>query len=194
MKYFGWLLVIIALTLPVFAMGQNPSSKISGTVTSKGGPVAFASVFIKNTPKGTTTDENGHFNISISSGELVIVVRSQGYRTITRTVQVSAGQSITLDFALVEDALGLDEAVITATRNRVERKSAPVVVSTIKPRLLTATQSISLADGLNFVPGVRVETNCQNCGFTQVRLNGLDGGYTQILLNSRPIFTSLLGV
>ena len=43
-------------------------------------------------------------------------------------------------------------------------------------------------------PGVRVETNCQNCGFTQVRLNGLNGGYTQLLLNSRPIFTSLIGV
>ncbi|MGD1947880.1 MAG: TonB-dependent receptor plug domain-containing protein [Croceivirga sp.] len=47
---------------------------------------------------------------------------------------------------------------------------------------------------MNFAPGVRVETNCQNCGFTQVRLNGLDGAYTQILLNSRPIFSSLLGV
>ena len=39
-----------------------------------------------------------------------------------------------------------------------------------------------------------METNCQNCGFTQVRLNGLEGAYTQILLNSRPVFSSLLGV
>ena len=68
------------------------------------------------------------------------------------------------------------------------------MVSTLTPRLLTATQSISMADGLKYAPGVRVETNCQNCGFTQVRLNGLNGGYTQLLLNSRPIFTSLIGV
>ena len=90
--------------------------------------------------------------------------------------------------------MGLDEVVISATRNRVERRNAPVIVSTLKTKLLTATQSISLADGLNYAPGVRVETNCQNCGFTQVRLNGLDGGYTQVLLNSRPVFTSLIGV
>mgnify|MGYP007025259163 CR=1 FL=1 len=32
----------------------------------------------------------------------------------------------------------------------------------------------SLADGLNYQPGVRVENDCQNCGFTQVRINGLD--------------------
>ena len=51
-----------------------------------------------------------------------------------------------------------------------------------------------MADVLNYAPGIRVETNCQNCGFTQVRLNGLGGGYTQVLLNSRPVFTSLIGV
>ena len=48
--------------------------------------------------------------------------------------------------------------------------------------------------GLNFQPGVRVETNCQNCGFQQVRINGLDGPYTQILIDSRPIFSALSGV
>jgi outer membrane receptor for ferrienterochelin and colicins len=39
-----------------------------------------------------------------------------------------------------------------------------------------------------------VETNCQNCGFIQVRLNGLEGQYTQILVNSRPVFSALNGV
>jgi outer membrane receptor for ferrienterochelin and colicins len=64
----------------------------------------------------------------------------------------------------------------------------------LSPKLFTATQSISLADGLNYTSGVRVETNCQNCGFTQVRLNGLEGQYTQILVNSRPVFSALNGV
>ena len=49
-------------------------------------------------------------------------------------------------------------------------------------------------EGLNFQPGVRVENNCQNCGFQQVRINGLDGPYTQILVDSRPIFSALTGV
>ncbi|MDE7467108.1 MAG: TonB-dependent receptor plug domain-containing protein, partial [Muribaculaceae bacterium] len=52
----------------------------------------------------------------------------------------------------------------------------------------------SLADGLSFQPGVRVENDCQNCGFTQVRINGLDGHYSQILMNSRPVFSALTGV
>ena len=41
---------------------------------------------------------------------------------------------------------------------------------------------------------MRVENDCQNCGFTQVRINGLDGHYSQILMNSRPVFSALAGV
>lgn len=39
-----------------------------------------------------------------------------------------------------------------------------------------------------------METNCQNCGFNQVRMNGMEGPYSQILINSRPIFSGLAGV
>ena len=47
---------------------------------------------------------------------------------------------------------------------------------------------------LMFSPGLRVENDCNNCGFSQVRMNGLEGPYTQILINSRPIFSGLAGV
>ena len=47
---------------------------------------------------------------------------------------------------------------------------------------------------MNFQPGLRVETNCKNCGTQQVRINGLDGAYSQILIDSRPIFSALAGV
>jgi outer membrane receptor for ferrienterochelin and colicins len=99
-----------------------------------------------------------------------------------------------LNFSLVEDVLGLEKVVVSATRNRINKKETPVIVNVLGPKLFKATQSISLADGLNYQPGVRVETNCQNCGFIQVRLNGLEGQYTQILVNSRPVFSALNGV
>ena len=51
-----------------------------------------------------------------------------------------------------------------------------------------------LAQGLNFQPGLRTEINCQNCGLPQVRINGLDGTYSQILIDSRPIYSALQSV
>ncbi len=167
---------------------------ISGSVTSKERPIPFASIYVKNGSVGTTANVDGNYQLQLAPGTVTLVAQAQGYRALEKELTIVAGTPQTFDFALVEDALGLEEVVVSATRNRVEKRSAPVVVSSLKPRLLTATQSITVAEGLNFAPGVRVETNCQNCGFTQVRLNGLDGAYTQILLNSRPIFTSLLGV
>ncbi|CAL2102595.1 TonB-dependent receptor; Outer membrane receptor for ferrienterochelin and colicins [Tenacibaculum sp. 190130A14a] len=170
------------------------SQTISGKVTSNSKPIPFASVYVKDGTQGVTTNEDGSYKLNVPSGKIMIEVSSQGFRKISKEVTATSNEQINLNFELFEDVLGLDEVVISATRSRVERKKTPVVVSTIKPRLLTATQSASMADGLNYAPGVRVETNCQNCGFTQVRLNGLDGGYTQVLLNSRPVFTSLIGV
>lgn len=92
------------------------------------------------------------------------------------------------------DALNLQEVVVSGTRYAYDRSEAPVVVDVVKPKLLNATQSIVLSEGLSYVPGVRVETNCQNCGFTQVRLNGLEGAYSQILVNNRAIFSALNAV
>ncbi|MFT6993316.1 MAG: outer membrane receptor for ferrienterochelin and colicins [Maribacter sp.] len=188
--------IILVLVLCSFhvLVAQSFSTTITGKITAGDETVAFASVFVKNSSEGTNSNAKGLYELQVAPGTILVQVSSQGYRSAVKEITVADGQIVPLDFELLEDALGLEEVVVSATRNRVERRNAPVVVSTIQPRLLTATQSLTLADGLNYAPGVRVETNCQNCGFTQVRLNGLSGGYTQILLNSRPVFTSLLGV
>ena len=182
------------LLLLFCAITYAQKGTIYGKVTFNDEPVTFANVYVINGVEGTNANINGEFKFQVAVGKQTIEVAAQGYRKTSKTIVVEANKNIKLNFTLTEDPLGLDEVVISATRNRVEKYKAPVVVSTIKSRILTASQSPSLAEGLNFASGVRVETNCQNCGFTQVRLNGLDGGYTQILLNSRPIFTSLLGV
>lgn len=171
------------------------AQSLSGKITSAdGNPIPFASVYVKNSTIGTTSNLKGVYQLKNLPKKAILMVSYQGYRRITKTVNFLSTENKILNFTLIEDQLGLEEVVVTATRNRVERRKAPVVVSTIKPRLLQATQSLSMADGLSYAPGIRVETNCQNCGFTQVRLNGLGGGYTQVLLNSRPVFTSLIGV
>ncbi len=195
-KFLFLILKKISLSLFLcFAISMvAQQTRISGTTSHNGEPLPFVTVFVKGTDIATLSDENGRYTTEIAIGTPVLVAEAKGYRTISQPLTIQENDKQEVNFTLQKDVLGLDEVVISATRNRVAKRSAPVVVSTLKPRLLTATQSITLADGLNFSPGVRVETNCQNCGFTQVRLNGLDGGYTQILLNSRPIFTSLLGV
>jgi outer membrane receptor for ferrienterochelin and colicins len=176
------------------ATAQDKQAEVSGTVTYNGDPIPFANVYVKNGTNGTSTDIDGKFTLNVPSGTSAIVVQSQGFRTQTKQISSEAEITQEVNFSLVEDVLGLEEVVVSATRNRISKKEAPVIVNVLSSKLFQATQSISLADGLNYQPGVRVETNCQNCGFTQVRLNGLGGQYTQILVNSRPVFSALNGV
>ena len=90
--------------------------------------------------------------------------------------------------------IGLDEVVVSANKNEVKRCDAPVVVNVIGARLFETVSSPDLAKSLNYQSGLRVENNCQNCGFPQVRINGLEGPYSQILINSRPVVSALSGV
>jgi outer membrane receptor for ferrienterochelin and colicins len=186
------LLAPFFVLLVSFASAQKTS--IYGTITDEDNPVPLTNVYVKGTSIGTTADIDGKYTLEIPEGSWTISIQIQGYRSQTKKITIAAGESQNFDFTLTEDALGLEEIVVSSTRNRISKKEAPVIVNVLGPKLFSATQSLSIADGLNYQPGVRVETNCQNCGFTQVRLNGLGGEYTQILVNSKPVFSALNGV
>jgi outer membrane receptor for ferrienterochelin and colicins len=182
------------MLISTLTFAQNAKVKVSGQITTNGSPVPYASVTVKNGAQGINADEFGNYELLLPEGKLILEVTSLGYRTQKQEVDLILGVNKIVNFVLIEDILGLDQVVVSATRNRISKKQAPVIVKVLSPKLFNATQAASLADGLNYQPGVRVETNCQNCGFTQLRMNGLEGQYTQILVNSRPVFSALNGV
>lgn len=170
-------------------------ANIVGDVQSGGEHVPFITVSIDGTTIGTSTDATGHFQlIDLPLGELTVRVSGVGYKSATRKVTTLPGTTQEIKFIVEEDHFLLESVVVTADRSQTNRAEAPVVVSSITPQLMVSTQSVNIAEGLAFTPGLRTETNCQNCGFTQLRMNGLEGPYTQILLNSRQVFSGLAGV
>jgi outer membrane receptor for ferrienterochelin and colicins len=92
---------------------------------------------------------------------------------------------------LSDSIVDMEEIVVTANRHETLRLKAPTLVGVLDTKIFKSTHAICVADGLSFQPGLRVEDNCQNCGFTQACLNGLDGRYTQLLLDSRPVFSAV---
>jgi len=173
--------------------GFSQSIEIKGTVTDENGPMPFANVYLQNTNIGTITDDNGNFSLKATQGSYTLVVQSIGYKTFKKAITVD-NTTIVVDVALEEDLLGLDQVVVSATRTALNRREAPVLVTVTDAKSLQKVQASTLFEGLNFQPGLRTEVNCQNCGFTQIRINGLDGAYSQILVNSRPVFGSLNGI
>ena len=155
----------------------------------------YVTVKLQGTTIGITTDATGHYFLrNLPVGVFTIEVSMIGFTTAYRDVTIEAGKTLEVDFELLESARSLDEVVVSANRNETTRRTAPSLVSVLDMQTLDVTNSKTLSDGLKFQPGLRVENNCQNCGFQQVRINGLDGPYTQILMDSRPIFSALTGV
>ncbi|VAW23825.1 TonB-dependent receptor; Outer membrane receptor for ferrienterochelin and colicins [hydrothermal vent metagenome] len=201
MKSIYILLPFIILFLASNARANDPGKQpktdamLFGHVKSGNKHIPFATIMLKGTTIGTAADATGHFKMSnLPVGNRTIVISAVGYKTLEKNVSFEKGKSVTLLINLEPDNIGLDQIVVSADRNSKNRRETPAIVNSISAKLFSRTQNVTLSEGLNFSPGLRMENNCQNCGFSQVRMNGLEGPYTQILINSRPVFSGLAGV
>lgn len=198
MRYlFSLMLVAMGINAIYAVTPVKEGNQIAGHVIEKDSEesIPFATVLIVGTDLGTTSDEGGHFTFSnLKAGKYLLRVSSVGYITQEKEVEVSDNATSLVHFQMEADNFITDEVVVSANRNEVSRKDAPVVVNVMSQKLFETVNSPDLAKSLNYQSGVRVENNCQNCTFPQVRINGLEGPYSQILINSRPVMSALSGV
>ena len=157
--------------------------------------LSFVNVQVEGTALGCLTDESGHFYLkNLPEGELTIVFSMMGYETEKRTVSLRRDTLIEMNVAIAETSFMIDNVVVTANKYETKQREVATIVNVISPLIIQSTTSNSMADVLNFQTGLRVEETCSNCGVPQIRINGLEGQYTQILMDSRPIFSSLASV
>lgn len=189
--------MVAALCIMLSAQAQMTDAHIYGHVIDKttGEHLPYIVVMLKGTTIGVTTENTGHYMMrNIPEGNFTVEVSAVGYKTQMREINVRKGRSYEVNFTLEEDKVQIDGVIVSATRSETTRRMSPTLVNVVGMDVYDRTNATTVAQGLAFQPGVRVENNCQNCGFQQVRINGLDGQYTQILIDSRPIFSALAGV
>ena len=157
--------------------------------------IPYVTISIKGTTLGTVADASGHFFMkNLPEGIHTVVAESLNYKSAEQQVTVEKGKNVEINFILQESVLSMDAVVVSATRNETNKKSSATIVNVSSTKLFENTASSNLAETLRFQPGLRVENTCGNCAAVQLRINGLDGQYSQILLDSSPIFSSLAGV
>ena len=98
---------------------------VMGHILSEGQAIPFASILLKNTTTGSSSDENGNFSIQIPSGNQTIIVRAIGFKNQEKNINVPSGGKIHLDFNLEESVFGLNQVVVSATRGLQKRTEAP---------------------------------------------------------------------
>lgn len=188
-------IVTLLFCIAVFAKTHtNDGAIIEGIVFGGDNPIPGATVYIKNSTIGASADINGEFKFTVPKGNFIVVASALGFKSKELKVSVNINETKILNFELEEDLFGLEQVVVTGTRTFKKQTNSPVIVNVIDSKLLNDVQACSLSEGLRFQTGLRIETDCQTCNYTQLRMNGLAGGYSQILINGRPIFSPLTGL
>jgi len=203
MKIIFTICAVLLMTGSVWAQSSEKMSyqaaqtgKVTGIVKTDGYPIEYAQVIIDSTSFGALTNVQGRFTITkLPYGKYKISASYIGYKKMFLEFVLSEEQKeVNLDLDMTEQVLDLDGIVITATKTPKRRTNSAVIVNVINSQTISNVQACNLSEGLKFQPGLRVETDCQTCNYTQLRMNGLAGGYSQILVNGRPIFSPLTGL
>jgi outer membrane receptor for ferrienterochelin and colicins len=184
--------ILIAITTTVTAQ----TGKISGQVTVAEKSTPYVTMYVVEVSRGAVTNEHGKYLLdNLPFGTYTIIASYVGYTKVSKSITISPNQQdLTLDFSIKETKMDLDGVVVTGTKTHEYKSNSPILVSTVSSQMLDNIQACNLSEGLKFQPGLRVENNCQTCNYTQLRMNGLAGGYSQILINGRPIFSPLTGL
>lgn len=183
-KYFLILFTLFQYTV------YSQNFTISGIVKSTTNQVLpFASITVKGTTNGTTTDENGSFALEVNSKTIDLEVSSIGYKTYRQTIDASSSQHLAI--TLKSSIYDLDQVVVTGTMKESFLSASPVKVDVITQKFLEKIATSNVMEVIENVNGVQKQINCGVCGTNDIHINGMEGPYTLVLINGMPIMSSL---
>jgi len=184
-----YITIIAFLLICVIGHAQSKGS-IVGTVTDKeanNASLPFASVFIKGTSTGTTSDIDGIYQISnVEPGTYTVVFSFVGYETVEiPNVIVEADKDTTVDAILGASAANLDEVIITTTTKResetkllLEQKKATEIKQIIGSEELSRKGVADAAGAVAKISGISKQEGSSN-----VYVRGLGDRYQTTTMN-----------
>jgi iron complex outermembrane receptor protein len=176
---------IIFLLLFTSMLVNSQSFTVSGKVSNNSNaPLASASVFVKGSKKGTATDFDGNYQLSVTEGTHKVEVRFIGYASTSKIVEVT-NQNVVVHFNLQPESNVLDEVLVSAVRVKA---NAPVTHSNLsKEEIATRNLGQDIPILLNYLPSVVSSSDAgAGIGYTYIRVRGSDASRVNVTINGIP--------
>lgn len=190
MKKFS---ILIFTSVSLSVQGQNVFTaeiKDAGTKESLPG----ASIVIDGTQNGASADANGMAVIkNVPDGKLVLVISMMGYSTFRDTVNFPEVSSKI--YFLEPESSELNEVIVEATRSNKSIDDSPTRVEVLTEEIDEAStmDPSKVAHLLTHSTGIQVQQTSATSNSANVRIQGLDGRYTQMLKDGFPLYGGFSG-
>jgi len=163
--------------------------RISGKVTAADGKgIPYVSVLIRNTTIGSSTGADGtySFDANVKPGTYVLVFSGVGFKTKEQSVNLGTEAAVTSDAVLTDDALNMDEVVVTGVSAGTTKKQLGSYISTVKADQLTkgATGNVLAALQGKTAGAQIVQNSGDPGGGISIRLRGI----SSVNSSSEPLY------
>jgi outer membrane receptor for ferrienterochelin and colicins len=154
--------------------------------------LSYATVLLKGTNFGKTTDNDGKVIFkNLPFGEYQLVVSYLGYLKYEQIISIQEFNTTTFTAQLLKGVDILNEVVITGTQRENRVSESPIKVEILSAKLFQKNPTPNLFQAVEMVNGVKPQLNCNVCNTGDIHINGMEGGYTMILIDGMPIVSGL---
>ncbi|MGO5516789.1 TonB-dependent receptor [Parabacteroides distasonis] len=183
-KIRGLFLSFLLLLISISAFSQH-KTMISGKVLStEKTTVDFATVYLKGTNYGGTTNEEGIYHLQAPAGEYTLVVSAIGYKTVEKPVKLMRGERTKMNVVISPQATELDEVVVVSNGVTLLKRSAFNAVALDTKALQNSTQNLS--EALAQAPGMKIRESGGVGSDMQLMMDGFTGKHIKIFIDGVP--------
>ncbi|MDE6375319.1 MAG: carboxypeptidase-like regulatory domain-containing protein [Alistipes sp.] len=178
-----WAICLLTLsTLVVSAQEKIPA--LSGKIISKEKEeVAFATVYLKGTTYGCSSDQQGMYYLHAPAGKYTLAVSAVGYEAVEKPVTLT-GERLKMNIVLTASEIRMDEVVVTASGvGRVNRSPFNAVAIGTK-ELQNSTKSLS--EALAKTPGMKLRESGGVGSDMSLLMDGFSGKHIKIFIDGVP--------
>jgi outer membrane cobalamin receptor len=146
--------------------------------------VDFATVYLKGTNYGGTTNEEGIYHLQAPAGEYTLVVSAIGYKTVEKPVKLMRGERTKMNVVISPQATELDEVVVVSNGVTRLKRSAFNAVALDTKALQNSTQNLS--EALAQAPGMKIRESGGVGSDMQLMMDGFTGKHIKIFIDGVP--------
>ncbi len=188
--------IVLIFFLPLFLKAETVSGRVTGRVVDQQNRgLAGVQVVIPELNLAAVSNEDGiyHFELARPGLYQIEFFKDRFLPAASKKFNYSGESELLVpDVALEPNPQ--ESVVVTGTLTPTLYAAVPVKTFQRSRLEIERSGALNLSEGLEIVPGLRVENNCQNCNFTSLRINGMGGEYTQLLFNGLANVSALASV